>query len=414
MQAFARFGPGHLIALAVIVLTASAAVRLGHRPGLRPYVRWGLVTILVASTAAFFLGEAIGGTLSGWDFLPFHLSDFAVLLAIFALATLRRRAAELLYFLSISALFALATPDLDRGFGDWQTNVFFILHGAVLVSAVALTLGFGLAPQRGAVVRALVFVNSYALFAAALNRLLGTNFLYLSRKPSQPSPLDWMGGWPWYILSAEVLAAALFALAYLPFGRREESSMRRHLLPLARRAAVACVPTADNVKGPAYRAGAPFRDHLCPPDEPGEPLTVTGTVTSAGDCEPLAGALLDVWQTDARGRYSNLLGLADPTKPGAFRLRGRLRSDEQGRYRFVSVLPGHYPLWIFTRPRHVHFMVSRAGYRTLVTQLYFAGDPYLSADPWVESSLVVVPSEETRADGRRRWQVAFDLVLERL
>jgi catechol 1,2-dioxygenase len=190
--------------------------------------------------------------------------------------------------------------------------------------------------------------------------------------------------------------------------------MRRHFLRFARQAAAACVPTADNVKGPAYRKGAPFRDRLCAVDEPGEPLIVSGTVTSAAGCTPLAGALLDVWQTDARGLYSNLLGLADPAKPGAFRLRGRLRSDEQGRYRFVSVLPGHYPLWILTRPRHVHFVVSCSGHRTLVTQLYFAGDPRLSRDPWVESSLVMAPREETLDDGRRSWRVVFDLVLEPL
>ena len=188
----------------------------------------------------------------------------------------------------------------------------------------------------------------------------------------------------------------------------------RRLLLLARDVAVGCVPTADNVKGPAYRKDAPFRNRLCPPDEPGEPLTVSGTVTSAAGCEPLAGALLDVWQTDARGIYSNLLGLADPAKPGTFRLRGRMRSDERGRYRFVSVLPGHYPLWIFTRPRHVHFQVSCAGHRALVTQLYFAGDPYLSRDPWVESSLVMAAQEEAQDDGRRGWRVVFDLVLERL
>lgn len=194
----------------------------------------------------------------------------------------------------------------------------------------------------------------------------------------------------------------------------DAAAMRRRLLPLARKLAVLCVPTADSVKGPAYRKGAPFRERLCTPDEPGEPLTVSGTVTSAATCEPLAGALLDVWQTDARGIYSNLLGLSNPARPRAYRLRGRLRSDDRGRYRFVSVLPGHYPLWIFTRPRHVHFMVSCSGHRTLVTQCYFAGDPYLSRDPWVESSLVMPAQEEARPDGRPWWRVVFDLVLEPL
>jgi catechol 1,2-dioxygenase len=187
--------------------------------------------------------------------------------------------------------------------------------------------------------------------------------------------------------------------------------LRRFLVPFARRLAVACVPTADTVKGPAYRRGAPFRDRLCGPEEPGEPLRVTGTVTGAASCASLPEAVLDVWQTDARGRYSNLLGLARRADPRRFHLRGRLRPDAQGRYRFVSVLPGHYPLWIFSRPRHVHFLVTCPGYQPLVTQLYFAGDPLLERDPWVEDSLIVEPQEELAVDGRRAWRAAFDIVL---
>lgn len=188
--------------------------------------------------------------------------------------------------------------------------------------------------------------------------------------------------------------------------------MWNRALPLARRLAVACVPTAANVKGPAYRRGAPFRTRLCEPDEPGEPLVVEGTVTAAGSCAPLQAALLDIWQTNARGIYSNLLGLARREDPRGYRLRGRLRPDSGGHYRFDSVLPGHYPLWIFTRPRHVHFMVTCPGHRALVTQLYFVGDPYLRRDPWVKESLVVELQPEAVDPGRPGWKARFDLVLE--
>ncbi len=190
------------------------------------------------------------------------------------------------------------------------------------------------------------------------------------------------------------------------------ASVVSRLLPLARRLAVACVPTADSVKGPVYRRGAPFRELLCDPSEPGQRLVVEGTVTAAGTCVPLPAALLDVWQTDARGLYSNLLGLARPGDPRGYRLRGRLRSDGEGRYRFVSRIPGHYPLWVLTRPRHVHFLVTCPGHRRLVTQLYFAGDPYLRRDPWVKESLVVPLQPEEAERGRPGWRVRFDLVLE--
>ncbi len=217
---FVRFGPGHLIVMAVIAAAAVAAVWTARQTQARTYIRWSLIALLGAATLAYFIGEAIGGTLSGWDFLPFHLSDFAVFLSIYALASLRRRAAELLYFVSIAALLAIATPDLERGFDDWYSVVFFALHGGVVAAAAALTFGFGLTPEKGAVVRAFVLTNLYAAFAALLNLVLGTNFLYLRRRPAQPSPLDWLGGWPWYIAAGEVIALVLFSLAYIPFARR--------------------------------------------------------------------------------------------------------------------------------------------------------------------------------------------------
>lgn len=219
MMPFLRYGPGHVVALLVVVSAAAAVAVIARRPGARLYVRAVLAFVLAAATLTYLVGEGLRGTLTGWDFLPFHLSDFAIFLAIYALVTLRQRAAELLYFLSLSALFALATPDVERGFADWRTVVFFVTHGATVVSAAALTFGFGLKPQRGSVLRAIVFVNLYALVAAAINAVLGTNFLYLCGKPAQPSLLDYLGEWPWYLLSVELLMAALFTGAYLPFRR---------------------------------------------------------------------------------------------------------------------------------------------------------------------------------------------------
>jgi uncharacterized membrane protein YwaF len=63
--------------------------------------------------------------------------------------------------------------------------------------------------------------NAYALLVAAVDFLANENFLYLRRKPSQPSLLDVMGPWPWYILAADALAFVIFWALMLPFrGRR--------------------------------------------------------------------------------------------------------------------------------------------------------------------------------------------------
>lgn len=214
---FNRFGPAHLSVLVVIVSAALTLLALVWRHGAGTFVRFTLVFLLGAGMMLYYLSEGMRGTLDLLDFLPFHLSDFAVLLAIFALLTVRQRAAELLYFLSIAELLALLTPDVARGFDHPHTISFFLLHGGTMVAAIVLTFGFRLQPEKGAVARALIFLNAYAAFAAVINGILGTNFLYLRRKPIQPSPLDWMGPWPWYLLAAELIAVILFSIAYLPF-----------------------------------------------------------------------------------------------------------------------------------------------------------------------------------------------------
>jgi catechol 1,2-dioxygenase len=177
---------------------------------------------------------------------------------------------------------------------------------------------------------------------------------------------------------------------------------------------VACQPTADATRGPLYRRGAPWRTTLCPIDEPGEPLSITGTVTGSADCQPIADATLDIWQTNARGLYSNLFGLQSPSQSGTFNLRGRMKSDRDGRYGFQSIAPGRYPLfWPLTRPRHIHVIVTHPRYEPLTTQIYFEGDRYNRSDPWWQESLTIrlQPHADPRSNRVGRCGV-FDIALQ--
>jgi catechol 1,2-dioxygenase len=176
---------------------------------------------------------------------------------------------------------------------------------------------------------------------------------------------------------------------------------------------VACQPTADATRGPLYRRDAPWRSQLCPNDERGEPLSISGTITASTDCRRVANATLDIWQTNARGLYSNLLGRDNPSDPGAFNLRGRINTDDEGRYQFDSVVPGRYPLfWPLTRPRHIHLIVSHPEYEPLTTQIYFEGDKYNRWDPWWTASLTIPLERHVNAEsGRAEYRGVFDVVL---
>ena len=159
----------------------------------------------------------------------------------------------------------------------------------------------------------------------------------------------------------------------------------------------------------------------------GVPCRVTGQVRDT-DGTPLAGAWLEVWQSDEDGFYDVQYD-GDVTAA-----RGRLQADDEGRFAFWSVRPAAYPIptdgpagEILTaagrgpmRPAHIHFMVSAAGHRTLVTHIFAAGDEYLTNDAvfGVKESLVADFADHpvgTAPDGRvldGPWaSVEFDLVL---
>src|SRR6202044_1679704 len=130
----------------------------------------------------------------------------------------------------------------------------------------------------------------------------------------------------------------------------------------------------------------------------GEPCWVEGTVTGT-DGQPVPGALIEVWEADADGFYD--VQYADDRTAA----RGHLLSDEQGRYRFWALTPTPYPiphdgpvgqLLAATgrtpmRASHLHFMVSAAGKRTLVTHIFVRGDELLATDAvfGVKDSLVM-------------------------
>ena len=106
----------------------------------------------------------------------------------------------------------------------------------------------------------------------------------------------------------------------------------------------------------------------------GQPIELVGFVLSRA-CKPLAGALLDFWQADDKGRYDN----------SGFRLRGHQFSDAEGRYRLRSIVPGIYP----GRTRHIHVKVQPRDGRVLTTQLYFPGEAKNRSDSLFRKDLLV-------------------------
>lgn len=134
-----------------------------------------------------------------------------------------------------------------------------------------------------------------------------------------------------------------------------------------------CVTSRD-ILGPFFRPDTPLRTDLTYPENKTDmPVIVIGQVFGA-DCKtPLKNIELDVWHCDHNKKYD--------MKSDAFRCRGKMRTDENGTYRFKTFVPPPYG----SRPKHIHYLIHEVdGYKELVTQLYFKGDSNIKKDNWIK------------------------------
>jgi catechol 1,2-dioxygenase len=183
--------------------------------------------------------------------------------------------------------------------------------------------------------------------------------------------------------------------------------------------------TASALLGPFWRENSPrcaLGECIARGATDGIPLAVRGRV-SGSDGRPLVGADVDVWQASPVGYYEN----QDASQP-SMNLRGRFSTDREGRFHFRTVRPAGYPVPTDGpggvllraqqrhpyRPAHLHFMVSAAGHRTLVTQVFADDAEHLNSDVVfaVRASLVGHFAQSVDADGKLTATLDYDFVLE--
>lgn len=151
-------------------------------------------------------------------------------------------------------------------------------------------------------------------------------------------------------------------------------------------------PTPRQTAGPFFTPNSPRRMSLLEAGITGTKIVVSGLVLST-DCKPVARALVDVWHADDKGEYDN----------AGYRLRGHQFSDDQGRYRLETIVPGLYP----GRTRHFHVKVQAPNRPVLTTQLYFPGEPWNQRDFIFSPDLVL--KVQDAVDGK---VAMFDFVLD--
>jgi hydroxyquinol 1,2-dioxygenase len=150
--------------------------------------------------------------------------------------------------------------------------------------------------------------------------------------------------------------------------------------------------TSASMLGPFWRLNSPKTENggsIVRSPTPGRVLFAQCKVID-GKGNPITGATVDVWQSSTEGLYEN----QDPNQAD-MNLRGQFTTDAEGKFAFRSILPAGYPIPVDGpvgdfiravrrphnyRPAHIHFLIYKPGFKTMISQIYVNDDPRLDSD----------------------------------
>lgn len=185
----------------------------------KEFFRWSLAVLLFVGESWYHLWLVYEKSWSVKQDLPLQLSDIAVLLCIIMLVTRNNKLFQFMYFAGLaSSVQAILTPDLGKfSFPHFQYIEFFVSHGGVVLSCIFMAVVLKYRPTFRYMWITILILNLYALFVYLLNKLLGANYLYIMKKPAASSLLNYLGPWPWYLISMEIVTIVSFFILYAPF-----------------------------------------------------------------------------------------------------------------------------------------------------------------------------------------------------
>jgi hypothetical integral membrane protein (TIGR02206 family) len=216
---FRLFGPAHLAILAAIPGAAAALARLARgQPARSRQIAAALGRFLAVNEIVWYTWRLHAEGFRFPEGLPLELCDLTLWLTVIAALTLQPAIFEFAWLAGLGgSLMAVLTPDLWAPPLSYPTIYFFLAHGGVIASLLFLVWSGLARPRPGCVWRTLCLLNGYAAFIGAFNAVFHTNYMYLCRKPSNASLLDFFGPWPIYLVAGEATAVIMFWLLWMPF-----------------------------------------------------------------------------------------------------------------------------------------------------------------------------------------------------
>jgi len=234
---FEPFDTSHFMALGVTGLVGYGLYKLmksGVDEGVRRWMRWVMAVILIISVIAdpilswlrYGDDPVFGRMMILENSLPLYLCDVVAIILAIALLFKHQRMAEVGYLWGIAGTVqGLITPTLYFTWKSPEFYAFFAQHGGAPIAAVMLVWGMGLEPERGVFKRAVLWSWIYLGVVYGLNVIFKTNYGFVNGKPAVPTLFDYMGPWPFYLITLQVIMFSLYALLLIPFGRECRSEV---------------------------------------------------------------------------------------------------------------------------------------------------------------------------------------------
>lgn len=220
MRQFTTFGPDHLITLLIVAGLSLVVIFAARRwtVSKKSWLGRILGSLLLGYVLVIYSQKGTAGELSWQYSLPLELCHWVLFACAFTLFRPNQLGFEISYYWGFAGtLQATLTPDIAEGFPSWEFVQFFWAHAGILLAIVFFLAVERFRPRTRSVLRMLLAVNAYAVIVGILDWIFGWNYGYLCLKPVKPSLLDYLGPWPWYLVSLELIALASFLLLDLPW-----------------------------------------------------------------------------------------------------------------------------------------------------------------------------------------------------
>lgn len=223
------FTPPYVLTLAVTVIACVGLVLLARRLPARRVVNIdrALAAVLVITTVSWVWTTLLQTQPSWSTSLPVALCDLATGVAAAALWWRHPLAVELTYFWGLAGtLQSLLTPDVQARFPSVEFLEYVVAHAGIVAAALLLVVGQRIVPRPGAALRVYAITAGYTAVVGVIDWLSGGDYMYLAHLPPAATLLSILGPWPWYVLSAAGLAAALLAVLDVPFWGARRRALR--------------------------------------------------------------------------------------------------------------------------------------------------------------------------------------------